>query len=199
MDTKWFVSVLERLKDLNGIDLHEFITSTPMRSNNRYHPIDWNHTNTPLKRTDFSWVRKEIIDNEDDFPFYQFQISKALGRVIGFWNSSHNLFHVVLLDPAHNMQPSGGKYKYKVDKTSELSCEYTDMAKGLSHIIHEYGNQPEFSDIIKKLKLVPKEFVQRSVLFISVDGSYIEELNNKIGDRCISEVIELGILNLDNA
>jgi hypothetical protein len=124
-DPKWFVSLIERLTQLNSIPKSQFQTIPHYLKANRYHRIDWTGTNTPMKRSDFNWVNNDIIANEDDFPFYQFQISKSLGRVIGFWNGGHNLFHIILLDPAHNMQPSGGAYNYSVQPTSELDCEYS--------------------------------------------------------------------------
>jgi hypothetical protein len=51
--------------------------------------------------------------------------SKSLGRVVGFFDEEQ-VFQVVLLDPLHNLQPSGA-HNYRVDPSSPLSCDYTQL------------------------------------------------------------------------
>ncbi|MBU0695986.1 MAG: hypothetical protein KKE39_05605, partial [Bacteroidetes bacterium] len=106
IDSKWFVSVINRLRDLGKEDIESFIKDHRVKDSNRYHKIDWDANNIPIKREDIYWVDKNIIENEEDYPFFQFQVSKGLGRVIGFWKEDYSAFFIVLLDPKHNMQPS---------------------------------------------------------------------------------------------
>lgn len=71
----------------------------------RYHDINWNARAVPVERDNFDWIDRAYRDNPEEYPFVQFQLSKALGRVIGFWDET-GIFNVVVLDPMHNMQPS---------------------------------------------------------------------------------------------
>ena len=57
-----------------------------------------------MKRQTWDQVDSVYLDNPEDYPWQQFQITRANGRVIGFWDEYH-VFQVVLLDPEHNMQP----------------------------------------------------------------------------------------------
>lgn len=52
----------------------------------RFHPIDWAAKNIPIQRMDFDWIERKILENVDEYPFLQFQVSTALGRVIGFFD-----------------------------------------------------------------------------------------------------------------
>jgi hypothetical protein len=42
--------------------------------------------NIPIQRIDFDWIERKILENEDEYPFLQFQVSTALGRVVGFFD-----------------------------------------------------------------------------------------------------------------
>ncbi len=114
-DSAWFASLLERLRDLSGETVSELSTNPGKKSQWRYHDIDWGAKNIPIARKDLSWVDKAYLDNDAEFVFQQFQISKALGRVVGFMDEA-GTFNIVLLDPLHNAQPS--KYNaYKIRDT----------------------------------------------------------------------------------
>ena len=91
----------------------------------RYHRINWNQKNIPIAIQDLDWVPKEYRNNSDEYPLVQFQISKSLGRIVGFWDED-NIFNVVLLDPLHNIQPAKS-HGYRVDPCSPLSCDYTSL------------------------------------------------------------------------
>ncbi len=130
---KWFVSLLERLRDLCKEDIDNFFKDHRIKDANRYHKIDWDAINIPIKRSEINWVDKNVIENEEDYPFFQFQISTGLGRVIGFWNEDYRFFNIVLLDPKHNMQPSK-YYEYKVDDTTIEHCEFTSLLMDIDNI-----------------------------------------------------------------
>ena len=123
--TAWCVSLLERLAQLSDLQVDDFLSDGAAKDAWRYHDIDWNQKNIPIKRHVLDWIHKDYLDNEEDYPLVQFQISLALGRVIGFWDENR-VFCVVLLDPLHNMQPSKS-HSYRLDPCSPLSCEYTSL------------------------------------------------------------------------
>lgn len=93
----------------------------------RIHPIDWNGRNVPLNRKDLYWIDRKYMENEDEFPFYQFQITTGTGRVIGFWDEV-GLFNIVFLDTMHNMQPS----QYNDYKLRETTIARGEMAVAIS-------------------------------------------------------------------
>lgn len=123
--TKWFVSWLTKLQELSKYEVEAFLTNGPMRKAWRYHEIDWNARSVPIARTDCDWVDSDYLNNEVEFPFVQFQVSQALGRVVGFWDEN-KVFNVILLDPLHNIQPSNFT-NYTVRPTKPLGCEFTDL------------------------------------------------------------------------
>lgn len=79
-----------------------------------------------------SWIYKDYLENEEDFPLYQFQISMANGRVVGFFDENW-VFNIVLVDPNHNMQPSKD-YDYRVTPCFPLDNHYECLKKA----IHEH-------------------------------------------------------------
>ncbi|OAV75258.1 hypothetical protein Barb7_01130 [Bacteroidales bacterium Barb7] len=93
---EWFVSVFERLKDLSN-KTQNFAANTMDKQNYRFHPIDWDKKNVPIKRRDLSWIPKEYLDNESEFPLWQFSISKGKGRIVGFLNEDSTVFYIVFL------------------------------------------------------------------------------------------------------
>ncbi len=128
-ESKWFVSLLEKLKELSYFEVEKFVEDSSQKSAWRYHPINWSQKNIPIKRDDLEWVDTQYLENEDEFPLLQFQISRALGRVVGFWDEK-KIFNIVLLDPLHNIQPSKS-HSYRVDKTGILGCEYSSIKRQL--------------------------------------------------------------------
>ena len=126
----WFVSLIERLKDLSEKDT-DILGDMSVRDKLRIHTIDWNHQNVPIKKEDLYWVPKEYLNNNEEFELFQFEISLSLGRVLGFFNEDSQVFHVVLLDPKHNLQPSKD-HDYRVDKTIECLTDYEEVLRRLN-------------------------------------------------------------------
>jgi len=94
----------------------------------RIHNINWSAKSVPIKRSDLNWIDKDYLNNEEEFPIMQIAVSRAEGRLVGFFDEQ-NAFQIVLLDPLHNAQPS--KYNgYKVRLCKPLGCE-------LSTVMHE--------------------------------------------------------------
>lgn len=123
-DNCWFVSLLDRLKDLSGKD-SSIMGDKNAKKAYRIHPINWAQTNIPIKKQDLSWVPKEYLTNEE-IEFLQVEITKSNGRIIGFFNETNEVFNIVLLDPKHNIQPTKNT-GYRVDRTSLGLTDYQQL------------------------------------------------------------------------
>lgn len=194
MQNKWFITLLDKFNELSKYDINLFSADHALKIANRYHIIDWNAKNIPLKRAEINWIDKDIIENEEDFPFFQFQLSKALGRIIGFWESDYSSFNIVLLDPKHNLQPS--KYfDYKVDNTTILECEFTSLIVDLDRI-----KTIECTDKDCKCKAelekIPVNLNRGNFIYFQVDDDYYHHFIEQTKDKSVKEIIETGIAYL---
>lgn len=122
-EKKWFISLIERLSELSRLSIEEFLGSRQQQSAIRFHEIDWDATAIPIKKEDIDWIGP--ISSSEDFAFVQFHVSKALGRVVGYFDE-RQIFQIVLLDPQHNIQPSG-VYDYRVRTTYLGQCQLTTL------------------------------------------------------------------------
>ncbi|WGJ09650.1 hypothetical protein [Brucella intermedia] len=194
----WFVSLCGRLADLCGMEVEEFIKDTSARDNFRFHEIDWEAKNIPLRRQDFDWIPKEYLNNNEEYPFFQFHVSKAMGRVVGFFDE-RNTFNVLLFDPNHNIQPS--KYSsYKIRPTSVGQCNYSILYTAASRLSHQCSNQecslPEKFETSVSACL---NDLSGGIVICRLTDEYHEKLrelreNGKISS--IDEIIELGLISL---
>lgn len=132
--SSWFVSLLVRLQELSEKSIDSFLSSRVEKDSWRYHEINWSQTNIPLKISDLDWLDSKYLDNQDEFPIFQFQVSKSLGRVVGFWDESYT-FNIILLDPCHNIQPAKS-HNYRVDRTSILGCDYSSLLYEINSIMN---------------------------------------------------------------
>ncbi|MGE7415460.1 hypothetical protein [Methylobacterium tarhaniae] len=119
----WFISFLDRLAELSRMSIEDFLKSHAQQDALRYHEINWNHKNVPIRRDDIDWIGP--IRQSEDFAFFQFQVSTALGRVVGFFDENE-IFQIVLLDPLHNIQPSGN-FDYRVRTTHPGQCHLSAL------------------------------------------------------------------------
>jgi hypothetical protein len=161
----WFVSLLERLADLSNEDLDRFTRDRSKKNALRYHKIDWGQKNIPIQRSEFVWLPKDILENEEELPFLQFQLSKSLGRVVGFWDRDF-VFNILLLDPFHNIQPSK-HYDYRVDPCSPLCCDYTKLLISIDAILDSqcYERECEVAARIKSIRTT-REYLQDSNVIV---------------------------------
>lgn len=82
------------------------------------HELKFEAGKTALTKADFNHIPEAYRPtNEEDCEIQQFQISKATGRVIGFFGIDHTVFDIVFLDPNHNAQLSN----YSDYKIREIS------------------------------------------------------------------------------
>jgi len=137
LDTNWFVSLLDQLRNLSSETVDELRRGRDSRKVDvlRYHEINWQQPHIPLQRRDFDWLPKDLLENEVEFPFYQFQISTGNGRVVGFWDES-DVFHILLLDPRHNLQPSKN-FNYRVDPCSPMRNQFETNQQVLHSFLEE--------------------------------------------------------------
>lgn len=191
-DNVWFSSLLERLKELCNYELDYFSKHTVLRQNWRYHEIDWDSRNVPIKRADLNWIEKEILDNTDEYVFFQFMVSTANGRVVGFWNETNDVFNIVLLDPLHNIQPSGF-YDYKVDDCSPVSCKYSSLLKDIEDVKAQQCQNAE-CELHKKFKILPTKNNQTNIVHAFVDDSYLPYLDK----YPLSKILEMGVQALES-
>jgi hypothetical protein len=183
----WFVSLLERFRDLSKTELEMFFGNVALKDNWRYHRIDWESRNVPIKRSDLNWIDKHILDNEEEFPMWQFMISKANGRVVGFWNEDNSIFHVVLLDPMHNIQPSSYN-NYKVDDCYPLSCNYSSL---LLDIQNSKCRNPD-CQCCNKMSSLPTKANEKNIIYAFIDDDFLNQLQN----FSLTNVLEAGIVAL---
>ncbi|WP_281636135.1 hypothetical protein [Flavobacterium marginilacus] len=190
-DAKWFVSLLERLKDLSQKERSAIFSDKNTKSFYRYHKIDWASKNIPIKKSEINWISKEYIDNDDDFPFHQFQISKANGRVVGFWNEDHTIFYIVLLDPLHNIQPAQ-KYHYIVDDCYPLSCEYSSIKSDL-HKVMEEKSKCDDCNIKNKISKIPTKLNSSTAVVGYLDPEFFNEYEKISHKVSFSQILQQGI------
>lgn len=86
---KWFIELLDCLKDLSKMTVNEIKTSM-----HDLHPVDWDKANTSMP------------SESHQCEYWQFRINKSKGRVIGV--ITDGVFYIVWLDPHHNLTNSDG-------------------------------------------------------------------------------------------
>lgn len=123
----WFIGFLDRLKVISQFTPSEWMRESSRGEAWRCHPIDWQKKNIPIRKRDLVWVPAEIRDNEAEYEFVQFGLGAGHGRVVGVWLDSER-FAIVLLDPAHNIQPAE-KWGSKIQE-----CNEQPSTAGLVHI-----------------------------------------------------------------
>lgn len=175
-DATWFASLQDRLKDMSG-KTGAIIEDMIERDTYRLHPINWNAKACPISIDDLISVPKIIKDNiEDDF-FWQFQLSKGTGRVIGFFSEDTSVFYIVLLDPKHNLQPSRD-YGYQVDNTEIALTEYEQI----QICIADSESLRNKCEHISKCPLddLRKQYVRSDTFYACIDKELKEKYNELI-------------------
>ena len=121
-EASWFVALINKLQQFSDETIDAFTSDSRKHDVMRYHKVNWGQCNIPIQRSDLEWLPKNYLNNEEEFPIYQFSISQGQGRIAGFWDEN-KIFNIVLLDPYHNLQPVK-KYDYKVTPTVEQLGEH---------------------------------------------------------------------------
>lgn len=193
VDVGWYRSVVGRLNDLSKEKVTRFVEDPAFQDAIRYHVVDWDHRNIPLTRAQLTWLPRAIRENEDEFPIYQFHVSKAVGRIHGFWDSEH-CFNIVLLDPLHNLQPSKD-VGYKVRPTTSSECKYSALKVALEAACAAPCLQGdcEFAKAVKGVHQAPDGDQCVIIAGVTLDvAQHLQELRKK-KVVSISDIVEHGI------
>lgn len=190
----WFVSLLERLRQISGEFCDVFDKDLGKRNSYHYHEVNWQQPGIPIQRADMYWLPRDYLDNEAEYPFYQFSISSGLGRVAGFWDEA-NRFNIVLLDPHHNLQPVKD-YDYQVTANSAMPNEHELLLAKLGLIQDSSVScNSERCETIKALRALNLNFQPYGIVY--VDREYYLKALEFLNDgtfNSVREILELGIL-----
>lgn len=195
----WFVSVLDKFQQLSNRSVGDFFADPSERDSWRYHQIKWTQKNIPIQRKSLSWLPSNYLENEEDFPLYQFQISQSLGRVVGFWDEKL-IFNVILLDPLHNMQPTEST-GYRVDPCSPLPCDYSLLINCVENIANEcaQGGCPS-AEKYRGIEDRKKELQAFSVLMLCLtDTEFFAKAQKWIDSGLVKshvEIFEYGVAKM---
>lgn len=123
----WTTGLLEQLRVFSEKNADELLKDVQEKRTLRIHKLELGPGKSALTNKDFSHIpEKYRPDNNEDREILQFQISRANGRVIGFFGADHTVFYIVFLDPNHNAQlPSYSDYKIR--EISPCESEIDDL------------------------------------------------------------------------
>ena len=170
-DATWFANLFDRIKDLSG-KTKAILENPTERDAYRLHPIDWSARNCPITIADLTSVPQNIKDNAEDDFFWQFQLSKGTGRVVGFFNEDLTIFYVVLLDPKHNIQPSKD-YGYSFNETKEAITEYERIQMCIANTVKEFTIR--LRDKACPLSKINDEYLRSDVFYACIDPELKEK------------------------
>ncbi len=194
-DASWFTALLQRLHTLCGESAEELKIDRRKQDVIRYHEVNWNQSNIPLTRDMLNWLPTDIRTNDSEYPLYQFSISTARGRIAGFWDE--NLFHIVLIDPYHNLQPTE-EYNYQTTETVQQLSEHELLLAKLSLIKSGTCNCTEKTCSTQSaLQFVDLHNDSFGILYIQ--GEYYNEAKRLVASgkaKSIEELLQLGVLQL---
>ena len=119
----------------------------------------------------------------------QFSITKSTGRIVGYFDRDSSIFHIVLLDPEHNIQPAK-KTNYQIQPTTKGLSQYDDLLNKLERI--------------KKCKLHSHisviEELHDNIVYIGLDNDFYSTYQEILKKIPLQKILENGILvSMDNA
>jgi hypothetical protein len=190
----WYVSVLNRLQQLSKEPIEELQDHLKAEAL-RYHEIDWSARKIPVQRNDFNTVPPEYRNNVDDYPFVQVHISKAIGRIVGFWDED-DVFNVVVFDPLHNIQPSR-KVAYNVRPSPIFHCEYTSLLRDFDRAKNMPCNTADCKLNVAVQKLPTHQSSHEVLVLPFMDGT-IKDAEKLIAEgkvKSMSDIFEAGVVS----
>lgn len=174
ISNKWMLSFIDKLRSLGQFSKDDFDSNVALAQAHRHHKINWNAPNIPVSRESFSQLPQEY-QSDEEFPFWQFQLSAGTGRFFGFYDENE-VFQIVGVDPLHNLQPAGGRFKYRVDSCSPLRTELYSVLAFLGQIHSKckvIGSCPHCSDIDRIFS--GTEGLESPVLAFNLSGEKYDE------------------------
>lgn len=188
-ESNWFVSLMDKLSELSKKEVSDFVANGSEKDSWRYHPINWMQKNIPIQRSQLDWIQKDYLENETEYPLLQFQISKALGRVVGFWDE-HQIFNIVLLDPLHNIQPSKD-FDYRVNYCTPLDSEFALLHKRVVDIKNTCNCSDPECNFRKKLNDFDNIPILTNAVFHFIEDNDLTETENLIKSGVIKSATEV--------
>ena len=185
-ESKWFASLLERLKDFSG-KTSKIIEDHKERDAYRLHPINWDGRNVPVTLEDFKSIPDVVRNSAENEFLWQFQLSTGNGRVIGFFNSTFDVFYVVALDPLHNLQPSKD-FAYRVEEAEIAPTIYEDQRIKINEILKR-KNACEYSCSCPLSSNIDSVFAKSDAIFFSIESDLFETYSECILDGSLEKEI----------
>lgn len=197
IDKGWMLSVVYRLQELSRLSVADVTENRKvMEGTLRIHDINWNQRNIPIKREDLSWIDSDYLGNPEEYPIMQISVSKAEGRLVGFFDED-NSFQIVLLDPLHNAQPC--KYNdYKVRLCKPLGCEVTAIRyaaqKAVEKIVErDCSCAQELEGALEWTKSTPGV----AIVIPSGDGQLVKDADDVIEMGLATDYVEIVQAGID--
>lgn len=191
---KWFVGLLERLQTLGKMTKDEVLRENAGSRALRCHEIDWKEKNIPIQREELTWLPTEILANALEFPIMQISISKSTGRIIGFFDSNPHIFHVILLDPNHNLQPCKSQ-NYQIQPTIQGISQYDDLLNKMERIRDIIKNCPDKSCQLHS-HIEHIDGLHDNIIYMGLNDDFYTEYKEAIKTHTLSEILERGILEI---
>ena len=180
----WFVGLLDRLRVASEMTRDQW-DGTVHGPAWRYHRVDWNAKAIPISKDELNWVPKVFRDNNDDFPIYQFGLGAGQGRVAGFWETNDR-FAIILLDPHHNLQPSGN-YGYKVTDCAEQPSPAALVHLAVDHVRVTRKCQQDDCNVHQQLATIAvRKKVDGAYFFHEVISIGLEEQQKKDAEELLA-------------
>ncbi|WP_291362915.1 hypothetical protein [Acetobacter sp. UBA5411] len=195
-EKSWFASLLTCLSKLSSEKVEDLINEREKKDAWRFHPINWGAKNIPISLQKLDWVPPEYINNQDEYKIFQFQISTGKGRVVGFFDENW-IFNIILLDPKHNIQPSG-RFGYAINKTHILEDNYSML---LSRINYAMSTSTCTSSCTFKSTISEIYNSDKHMIYINIDSDELAKSEKLIKDghaSCHLDIYQYGVLYLSS-
>lgn len=199
VDNKWLTSLLFRLKELSALRIDAVLNDRRVVEGTlRIHDINWSQKNIPITRDNLHWVPEDYRNNPNEFPFMQFAVSRARGRLVGFFDEN-NTFQIVLLDPLHNAQPSK-RHEYVVRLSHPLGCELTSVRHEIAKVTAQCREKRCHSAALLSAAIEGKSTKYGIALVISLDDESLAKDANDLfamdAATTYGEIVQAGIDSL---
>lgn len=204
VNMNWVAALLERLADLSGQPIGELFGDQRAQDQLRFHAIPWGRKNLSKDLDDLDWVPKQYRD-ADQVAWFQFSVSKARGRVIGFFANPAEgdrlffVFYVVLLDPEHALDPVDG---HEVRNCSPVESSYSVLLQAVMDIIRgDYECSAPDCRATSRLKHMEYDRLPHDVLHLRLTSGLVERFFSvwrSIGSGvAVSEVFDLALARIE--
>lgn len=188
--SSWFSALFSHLKSLGNLRISELMSDPQLRLKYRFHQINWCSKNIPIQQSDLENLPAYVFSEETDF--YQFQLSKGSGRVVGFFDYQH-VFQIVLFDPKHNLQPSKN-FNYSVDKTRVSVTHYETLLTQLNSFMAQFQKidcKKICQPIVELQKWIGEEYGIVSYLpILDIEQGILDKFMELYGVKSVGEVID---------